>query len=56
MAEFDNTDTDLPQHDTLDFGELEVVDPTGPPPQPESAYEVLPDGEHEYQGDDAPVQ
>jgi hypothetical protein len=57
MAEIDNTDTDVPQHDTFDFGSLEVTDREGPPRQlPDSAYEVLPDGEHEYQGDDAPVQ
>jgi hypothetical protein len=48
---------DEPQHDTIDYGELEVTDQEGPPLQlPLEAYEVLPDGEHEYQGDDAPVQ
>ncbi len=48
---------DEPAHDTLDYGELEVVDPEGPPRElPPVAYEVLPDGEHEYQGDDAEVQ
>ena len=55
MADIDEQDTE-PAHDTIDFGELEVVDPEGPPTQPIEAYAVLEDGEHEYSGDDAPVQ
>jgi hypothetical protein len=53
MADID----DIPLHDTVEFGSLEVTDVEGPPRQlPLEAYEVLEDGEHEYQGDDAEVQ
>ena len=57
MAEFSDADTEVPQHDTVDYGVIEVTDEQGPPQTlPLEAYAVLDDGEHEYQGDDAPVQ
>lgn len=57
MAEISDTDTDVPQPDTIDYSSVPVTDTEGPPQTlPPEAYEVLDDGEYEYQGDDAPVQ
>ena len=34
----------------IDYASLPAVDPDGPPPADPEDYEVLPDGEYEYEG------